>query len=66
MTPVEYQMAALATCSPAQLRAGWQRRRRSPVPKISPALLRLALAWEIQAEALPTRLIARLGSSVFA
>lgn len=51
MKSVEEQLAALATCSPAQLHSEWQRLTRSPVPKISSALLRLALAWEIQAEA---------------
>ena len=51
MASVDDQLAALATLSSAQLRAEWQRLTRSPVPRISPSLLRLALAWEIQAEA---------------
>ena len=44
-------MAALATMSPAQLREKWQRLARAPVPKISPSLLKLALAYELQAQA---------------
>ncbi|MGQ0589128.1 MAG: DUF2924 domain-containing protein [Sphingosinicella sp.] len=51
MVSVDDRLAALATMSSAQLRAEWQRLTRSPVPRISPNLLRLALAWEIQAEA---------------
>jgi len=51
MATVEGQLAALASMSPAQLHTEWQRLTRSAVPKISPALLRLALAWEIQASA---------------
>jgi hypothetical protein len=35
----------------AELRAEWQRVTDSPVPRVSPSLLRLALAWEIQAKA---------------
>jgi len=51
MASVEDQLAALATMSSEQLRTEWQSLTRSPVPRISPNLLRLALAWEIQAEA---------------
>jgi len=51
MADVDRELAALATMSPAQLRAEWQRLTRGPVPQISPSMLRLALAWEIQAKA---------------
>lgn len=51
MAGVDDQLAALATMSSAQLRLEWQRLVGAPAPKISPSLLRLALAWEIQARA---------------
>lgn len=51
MASVDDQLAALATMSPAQLRSDWQRSTGGPVPRISPSMLRLALAWEIQAKA---------------
>ena len=44
-------MARLETLSPAELREEWARVTASAVPRISPRLLRLALAWEIQARA---------------
>ena len=34
-----------------ELRDTWRRVTKSPVPRISPAMLRLALAWELQAQA---------------
>jgi hypothetical protein len=48
---VDEQLAALATMSSAQLSTEWRRLTGGPVPRISPALLRLALAYEIQAKA---------------
>lgn len=51
MATVDEQLAALATMSSAQLRAEWTRVTGAVVPRISPSLLRLALAWEIQAKA---------------
>ena len=48
---VEEQVAALATLSSVSLRERWVRLTARPVPRISPAMLRLALAWEIQARA---------------
>lgn len=51
MASVDDQLAALATMSPAQLRSEWQRLTGGPLPRISPSMLRLALAWEIQAKA---------------
>ena len=46
---VEEQLAALAAMSSAELKEQWRRLTGTPLPRISPALLRLALAWEIQA-----------------
>lgn len=48
---VEEEVAALATLSPAQVRERWTRVTGSVVPKVSPSLLRLALAYELQAKA---------------
>ena len=48
---VETRLAGLATASSAELRQHWQALTASPVPRVSPRLLRLALAWEIQARA---------------
>lgn len=46
---VEEEVAALATLSPAQLRERWTKLTGAVVPKVSPKLLRLALAYELQA-----------------
>ena len=46
------QVAALEAMSSAALREHWSRLVGTPVPRISPKLLRLALAWEIQARSL--------------
>ena len=51
MTSVDDQLAALTTMSSAQLRDEWRRLTREAVPRISPKLLRLALAYELQARA---------------
>lgn len=51
MSGVEEQLAALDTTSSAALREEWCRLTDTPLPRISPKLLRLALAWEIQARA---------------
>lgn len=48
---VEEEVAALATMSPAQLRQRWSDIADSIVPRVSPRLLRLALAYELQAKA---------------
>ena len=45
-------LAALADMSSSDLRAAWQRLTGEVAPRISPRLLRLALAWELQARAL--------------
>jgi hypothetical protein len=48
---LEDEMAALATMSSAQLKERWSKLTGKPLPKVSPKLLRLALAWELQAKA---------------
>jgi hypothetical protein len=50
-TSVEEEVAALATMSPAQVRERWSQVTGAVVPKVSPSLLRLALAYELQAKA---------------
>ena len=49
---LDADLAALADLPPAQLRDKWSDVTGKPVPRISPSLLRLALAWELQARAL--------------
>lgn len=51
MSGVESKLAVLETMSSAQLREHWAGLTGTPVPRVSPAMLRLALAWEIQARA---------------
>ena len=48
---VDTELARLETLSPAELRTRWSAVTGAVVPKISPRLLRLALAWELQAKA---------------
>lgn len=57
---IETTLAALATMSPAQLREAWVSTTDKPVPRLSSAMLRLALGYELQCKALgglsrPTR-----------
>lgn len=47
---LDEELAALAGLSPAQLREKWSELTRRPVPRVSAKLLRLALAWELQAK----------------
>jgi hypothetical protein len=48
---LEEELAALAaTMSPAQLREKWTELTGKPLPRVSPKLLRLTLAWELQAK----------------
>jgi hypothetical protein len=49
---IEEEVAALATMSLAQLRAKWREVVRSPIPKVSIGVLRMAVAYELQAWAL--------------
>ena len=51
MADPELQLARLATLSSAELKIEWQRLVGDPLPRISPSLMRLALAWELQARA---------------
>jgi hypothetical protein len=59
---LEAEIAALDVLSSEQLRRRWVAETGSAVPKVSPKLLRLALAWEIQARRLggPSRETTRL------
>lgn len=45
-------LVALATLSPAQLRAEWQRLHKTPPPRISPDLLLRGIAYRLQERAL--------------
>ena len=45
-------LAALEDMSTSDMREAWQRLTGEVAPRISPRLLRLALAWELQARAL--------------
>lgn len=49
MMEVAVTIAELATLSSDALREHWQRLVGAPAPRVSPKMLRLALAWEIQA-----------------
>ncbi|HUD91655.1 DUF2924 domain-containing protein [Sphingobium sp.] len=49
---IEEALAELESLSSAALRERWSAMKLGPAPRISPAMLRLALAWEIQARAL--------------
>jgi predicted GIY-YIG superfamily endonuclease len=51
MGSVEDRLAALTTMSSAQLAQEWRTLTGDVIPKVSPALLRLAIAYEIQAKA---------------
>ena len=48
MARLDEQLAGLATMSPAQLRAEWQRLYKAPAPRISPDLLARSIAWQLQ------------------
>ena len=52
MAGLDERLVALAGLSSAALRDEWRRLTGTAVPRVSPSLLRLALAWEIQAGAL--------------
>lgn len=49
---INTELAQLTTLSSRQLRDRWTAMALGPIPLVSPAMLRLALAWEIQARAL--------------
>ena len=46
---LEVALATLAKLSSARLRQRWAEHTGRPVPRVSPSLLRMALAWELQA-----------------
>ena len=48
MSEHERKLAALASMSPAQLRALWRECWRRPAPAMAPDLLRRGIAWKIQ------------------
>ena len=48
---IDADIAALANLSSARLRKRWAAVTGKVVPRVSPSLLRLALAWELQAKA---------------
>ena len=52
MANLDQQIASLEAMGSAELKDMWRRLTASPLPRISPSLLRLALAWEIQARAM--------------
>jgi hypothetical protein len=51
MARVDDQLAGLPSMSAAELRDEWQRAIKTPAPRLSRNLLRMALAWELQARA---------------
>ena len=51
MRTLEAQLARLEILSSAELKLEWRRLTSTPLPRISPRLLRLALVWELQARA---------------
>lgn len=46
---LETDLAKLTDMPPARLREAWSRLTGKPIPRVSPSMLRLALAWELQA-----------------
>ena len=52
ITSIEDKLAALTTMSSAQLQGEWRALKGTPVPLISPSLLRMALGYELQARSL--------------
>ena len=51
MIDIDSEIARLATLSSKALREEWHRLTKSAVPRVSPSMMRLALAWELQARA---------------
>jgi hypothetical protein len=49
VSDVAASLARLETLSSAELKSEWRAFTGTPLPRVSPSLLRLALAWEIQA-----------------
>lgn len=51
MATLDDKLTALATMSPAQLRAEWLRVHKSPAPAMTPDLLRRGIAYRLQEQA---------------
>jgi len=51
MARIDEHLVSLETLSSTALKEAWCRLTGTPLPRISPKLLRLALAWELQARA---------------
>lgn len=51
MQDMQTKLAHVAALTPADLRTRWVDLTGKPVPQVRPSLLRLALAWELQAAA---------------
>jgi len=51
-TGLDEKLAALETMSPLELQYEWRRLTAAPLPRVSTIMLRLGLAWEIQARTL--------------
>lgn len=49
MSDLDAKLARLDALTSAELKAEWRAFTGAPLPRVSPSLLRLALAWEIQA-----------------
>jgi hypothetical protein len=49
MATFDDELLALESMGKAELRARWAKPTGQPVPKVSAGLLRLAIAWELQA-----------------
>lgn len=49
MASIDEQLAELETLSKAELKDRWAALTGQPVPRVSAGLLRLAIAWELQA-----------------
>jgi hypothetical protein len=49
MAGLEHELLALETISKAELKDRWAKLTGLPVPRVSAGLLRLAIAWELQA-----------------
>jgi len=51
MAELDHQLLALETMTRAELKDRWVKLTGRPAPRVSAALLRLALAWQVQARA---------------
>lgn len=51
MASIDNQLGTLSSMSSPELKDAWRKLTSSPVPRISPSMMRMALAWEYQARA---------------